>query len=287
MISSSTVTILILGLLGLCSADITVPGPPRDVNVLIRAVTQLEENLANNQLAILHLLNGDPSDTMYERMSTMESEMQEDLRHLREVVDECTTLREDHMKLKNFVYPGKFFHHEGKDFYVNKEQKMSWRDSRKWCQVRGSDLAQPTGDFLAFKQQVLQLILPDAKSGGYEGAWMGGSDIASEGRWIWLSGTQLPNNFPWGNNEPNNNRNNEDCLVIRYKTDDKPTITCPENYKYDDHQCYSLVNFSLALTPAEASSHCYSQEAMLALPHTLDHLIFLHYFIYAASFDIE
>ncbi|KAK4325474.1 hypothetical protein Pmani_003925 [Petrolisthes manimaculis] len=64
---------------------------------------------------------------------------------------------------------------------------------------------------------------------------------------------------------------------------DKPTITCPENYKYDDHRCYSLVNFSLALTPAEASSHCYSQGAMLALPHTLDHLIFLHYLIYQAG----
>ncbi|KAK4303544.1 hypothetical protein Pmani_024446 [Petrolisthes manimaculis] len=239
MTSLSIVTVLILGLLCPCSADITAPGPPRDVNDLTLEVNELEENLAINQLAILHLLNRDPSDTMCERKSTMESEVQEELRHLREVVEECTTLREDHikvqedlrhlrevveelrdhMKWKNFVDVGKFFHHEGKDFYVNKEQKMNWTDSRKWCQVRGGDLAQPTGDLNAFKQQVLQLILPNVGSASYEGAWIGGSDIASEGQWIWLSGTQLPNNFPWSDNQPNNSRGNEDCLEIYYKTD--------------------------------------------------------------------
>ncbi|KAK3880429.1 hypothetical protein Pcinc_015032 [Petrolisthes cinctipes] len=156
---------------------------------------------------------------MNERMSTMESEVQEDLMHLREVVEEFTTLREDHIALKNFVYVGKFFHHEGKDFYVNREQKMSWTDSRRWCQVRGGDLAQPTGDFIAFMQRVYQLILPHVGSAGHEGVWLGGSDIASEGQWFWLSGTKLPNNFPWNGLQPDNTGGIEDCLEIFYQRD--------------------------------------------------------------------
>ncbi|KAK4318874.1 hypothetical protein Pmani_010138 [Petrolisthes manimaculis] len=57
-------------------------------------------------------------------------------------------------------WAGKLFHHEGKYFYVNREQKLNWTASREWCQDRGGDLAQPTGDLHAFQQQVLQLILP-------------------------------------------------------------------------------------------------------------------------------
>lgn len=60
---------------------------------------------------------------------------------------------------------------------------------------------------------------------------------------------------------------------------------CPDNYIYHDHWCYSLVKFSHDLTPAEASSHCYSQGAMLALPRTLDQLTFLQKLILKA--DVE
>ncbi|KAK4307133.1 hypothetical protein Pmani_021092 [Petrolisthes manimaculis] len=217
MISSLKVALLILGLLCPCSADIT----PRHVSN--REVNELEENLAVNQLAILHLLNKDLSESNYERISPMESEIQEELRdlrlRLREVVEEFTTLTEDLITLKNFVYVGKFFHHEGKDFYVNKEQKMSWTDSRQWCQDRGGDLAQPTGDLITFKQQVHQFILPYTVWVGHEGVWMGGSDITSEGQWFWLSGTQLPNNFPWDGIQPDNTGGIEDCLEIFYKRD--------------------------------------------------------------------
>ncbi|KAK3886032.1 hypothetical protein Pcinc_009808 [Petrolisthes cinctipes] len=230
MTSSLKVAILILGFLCPCSADITSRGPPSDVNSLTREVNELEENLAVNQLAILHLLNRDPSELNNERMSTMESEVQEELRHLREVVEEFTTLREDLITLKNFVYVGKFFHHEGKDFYVNREQKLSWTDSRRWCQVRGSDLAQPTGDLISFMQRVHHLVLPYVGSASHEAVWMGASDIASEGQWFWLSGTQLPNNFPWDGIQPDNGGGNEDCLEIAYKRDGT-------NVFYNDHVC--------------------------------------------------
>ncbi|KAK3891310.1 hypothetical protein Pcinc_004825 [Petrolisthes cinctipes] len=203
MTSSLKVAILILGLLCPCSADIT---------------------------------HRDPSEINNERMSTMESEVQEELRHLREVVEEYTKLREDLITLKNFVYVGKFFHHEGKDFYMNREQKLSWTDSRRWCQVRGGDLAQPTGDLISFMQQVHQLFLPYVGSARHEGVWMGASDIASEGQWFWLSGTQLPNNFPWDGIEPNSSGGNEDCLEIICRRDG---IT----FSYNDQRCMRLRYF--------------------------------------------
>ncbi|KAK4327334.1 hypothetical protein Pmani_002166 [Petrolisthes manimaculis] len=252
MISSLKVALLILGLLCPCSADITPRGPPCNVNS--REANELEENLAVNQLAILHLLNKDPSDTMYERMSTMESKVQENLRHLNEVVEECTTLREDHMKvqedlrllrevveefstlredliaLKNFVYVGKFFHHDGKKFYMNRNEKLSWTASRRWCQVRGGDLAQPTGDLTAFLQQVHQLFLPYVGSAAHEGVWLGASDIASEGHFLWVSGTQLPNNFPWRGGQPDNAGGHEDCLEYIYWTHGR-------TFSYNDFVC--------------------------------------------------
>ncbi|KAK3892336.1 hypothetical protein Pcinc_003789 [Petrolisthes cinctipes] len=131
MTSSLKVAILILGFLCPCSADITSRGPPSDVNSLTREVNELEENLAVNQLAILHLLNRDPSDV---------------------------------------------------------------------------------------------------GSASHEAVWMGASDIASEGQWFWLSGTQLPNNFPWDGIQPDNGGGNEDCLEIAYKRDGT-------NVFYNDHVC--------------------------------------------------
>ncbi|KAK4322476.1 hypothetical protein Pmani_006816 [Petrolisthes manimaculis] len=228
MISFLKVALLILGLLCPCSADITPRDPPCNVNS--REGNELEENLAVNQLAILHLLNRDPSETNYERMSTMESEVQEELRHLREVVEEFTTLTEDLITLKNFVYVGKFFQHKGKKFYVNREQKLSWTDSRRWCKVRGGDLAQPTGDLMSFMQKVHQLFLPYVGSAVNEALWIGATDIVSEGQWIWLSGTQLPNNFPWEGVQPDNAYGNEDCLEIICQTDG---IT----FSYNDNAC--------------------------------------------------
>lgn len=55
---------------------------------------------------------------------------------------------------------GKVFQHEGQEFYLNTEQKMTWKDSRGWCQGRGGDLAQPQGGWDIFREQVLQLLPP-------------------------------------------------------------------------------------------------------------------------------
>lgn len=59
-----------------------------------------------------------------------------------------------------FFSSGKVFQHEGQEFYLNTEQKMTWRDARRWCQEKGGDLAQPQGGWDLFREQVLQLLPP-------------------------------------------------------------------------------------------------------------------------------
>ena len=44
--------------------------------------------------------------------------------------------------------------------------------------------------------------------------WLGASDIAKEGTWIWESSKTALTYSNWFANEPNNERNNENCLHL-------------------------------------------------------------------------
>ena len=44
--------------------------------------------------------------------------------------------------------------------------------------------------------------------------WLGGSDLDTEGEWVWSDGT--PWDFsPWGRDQPNNRFGNQDCTSMR------------------------------------------------------------------------
>lgn len=58
------------------------------------------------------------------------------------------------------------------------------------------------------------LLFTDVGSVAHEGVWMGASDIQREGQWLWISGTPLPNSFPWSGGQPDNAGGKEDCLEI-------------------------------------------------------------------------
>lgn len=88
-----------------------------------------------------------------------------------------------------------------------------------------------------------------------------------------------------GNRSPTHERKEELFNLCLASNTDKPTMTCPDNYTYHDYWCYRLINLSHVLTRDEASSHCYSQGAMLALPRTLDQLIFLQHIIFEAGVE--
>lgn len=57
-----------------------------------------------------------------------------------------------------------------------------------------------------------------APSIGHQGVWLGASDTQREGQWVWLNGTPLSSDFPWGQGQPDRNGRISNCLeIIREK----------------------------------------------------------------------
>eukprot|EP00964_Phaeocystis_antarctica_P054976 scaffold32325_cov65-Phaeocystis_antarctica.AAC.1 len=98
---------------------------------------------------------------------------------------------------------------------------LSWGDANAACLAAGLQLA-------TVQSAAQNALLVTAAAGNH--VWIGGTDAASEGAWVWS-----PSNTPlsytnWYPSEPNNS-GGEDCLMGNYggKWNDG---TCTEKNKY-------------------------------------------------------
>ena len=105
----------------------------------------------------------------------------------------------------------------------------TWENAKEECEKWNATLVKveshDENDFIKKK------VLPTNKYGTHD-YWIGLSDSASEGDWMWTDGTKLDTYKNWGHNQPNANKNNENCVVIR--------IIKPFRYRYGkwhDIQC--------------------------------------------------
>ncbi|KAK7473843.1 hypothetical protein BaRGS_00034894 [Batillaria attramentaria] len=77
-----------------------------------------------------------------------------------------------------------------------------------------------------------------ARSGGYQGLWLGGTDMFNEGHFVWAGSRRLIRNgagfTDWKLGEPNDHERNEDCLHL-YR---------PYGYRWNDAPCTWHQNFA-------------------------------------------
>ncbi|CAL4124141.1 unnamed protein product [Meganyctiphanes norvegica] len=107
------------------------------------------------------------------------------------------------------------------------KDKLNWADARDSCSSEGLMLATVADQ----PNEVLTYInandIYDEKS-----FWVGGSDIAVEGKWIWTDGRPFDDSFPWRYGEPNNafaDTHGEDCI---YASDAYYDWGCHHEIKY-------------------------------------------------------
>lgn len=86
---------------------------------------------------------------------------------------------------------------------------IGWEKAEAICVARGRHLV--TVDDALENQWLLSTATSLFGTADY--FWLGANDLASEGSWVWSSGTAL-SYTKWGPGEPNNS-NNEDCAELR------------------------------------------------------------------------
>ena len=91
--------------------------------------------------------------------------------------------------------------------YTLMDQALSWSDASAACLAAGQHLA-------SVHSAAENALLLTAAAGN--NVWIGGTDAASEGTWVWSpSGTPL-SYTNWHSGQPDDYRGNEDCLEFNW-----------------------------------------------------------------------
>ncbi|XP_030597562.1 C-type lectin domain family 4 member E-like [Archocentrus centrarchus] len=92
-------------------------------------------------------------------------------------------------------------HHGGKCYHFS-ISKSSWNRSRAYCRAEGGDLVKIDS---REEQSFLDGKLRDLMNKDEDKFWIGLTDSAAEGRWMWVDNTSLTESLKfWSNNEPDN-----------------------------------------------------------------------------------
>ncbi|XP_069038823.1 CD209 antigen-like protein B isoform X1 [Lepisosteus oculatus] len=119
--------------------------------------------------------------------------------------------------------------------YYFSTDTLSWNDSRTACRKQGADLV------IINNRTEQEFISSHTQGCEY---WMGMTDVAVEGTWIWVDGTQLTEGY-WSAGEPYSCEN-EDCLATTLGVND---VKNWNNIKCESSVLWICEGSSLPLSP--------------------------------------
>ncbi|KAJ8307068.1 hypothetical protein KUTeg_015152 [Tegillarca granosa] len=125
--------------------------------------------------------------------------------------------------------------------YMFNTDALDWEDSREMCMTHGGDLAS-----IITREEGFYINARIQSIGGptlFNAFWIGANDRSSEGGWRWSDGGPFAY-LNWGpdtimfvpKSEPNDNKHNEDCGNIVYKSTEH-TVT------WNDGQCTNRLGY--------------------------------------------
>uniref|UniRef100_A0A3P8QRV6 C-type lectin domain-containing protein n=1 Tax=Astatotilapia calliptera TaxID=8154 RepID=A0A3P8QRV6_ASTCA len=106
-------------------------------------------------------------------------------------------------------------HHGGKCYYFS-TNKSSWTKSRDDCRAKGGDLVKiDSREEQEFLRKKVRRIMKDHE----DKFWIGLTDSAEQGRWLWVDGSPLNESLSyWKDTEPDN-WGEDDCVMMGDKGD--------------------------------------------------------------------
>ena len=88
--------------------------------------------------------------------------------------------------------------------------RQSWQQSQRFCRNWGGNLAMHGVKTLENRKKLI-LKLPIENFD----FWIGASDIASEGNWVWVNGESASSSeLIWGGGQPDNGGGSQDCILV-------------------------------------------------------------------------
>ncbi|CAG2206749.1 unnamed protein product [Mytilus edulis] len=119
------------------------------------------------------------------------------------------------------------------------EMKKTWNEAKEFCETWGGRLA--TVSSISENEYMIRR-LGDATS-----IWLGGTDLKSEGTWVWNNYSQeetekLIQPTFWGPNQPNNYYQDQHCLAF-FKFYNDGSVWTLDGYAWDDEQCHLQFQF--------------------------------------------
>ncbi|XP_045195140.2 CD209 antigen-like protein 2 [Mercenaria mercenaria] len=159
----------------------------------------------NNKTAWITKSMNDNMDIVNTSQNALKHEVEE-LKEKLENVDE--TIKKLEMKTAHLPCPDGWVAYKRNCYLVGSEQ-LTFKKAHDFCTEQEAHLVRIEdsleNDFLKHMLKKLKVHY----------AWIGLTDQRDEGIWRWYGTDDRATFFDWGPGEPNNDKNNEDCVAIR------------------------------------------------------------------------